>query len=272
MSTEQKPATTPTPPATHAAHATEAKHEPNALAQGLTNFWDNFKQGKLLSYPMMALILFVVAGVGVTWWIIRERRIAESARWADLDKRSTPSSLEEFAKANPNTIQAKLANLEIARLHLGQEGIDRMHAEPQIPGDPDSEKRAREIREAAVLNVEKARAEFQQCLSDFNHDPTIKVECLWSLAQAEAALVGIPKPGQLDQRRGDPAKAVEWYDKVAEAASDTPLGKQAKKMADTLRNQNTAQQVATLQASVFSLSPGLPDFTPKSPSPFAPPK
>jgi hypothetical protein len=226
----------------------------------------------------MALILFLVAAVGVTWWIIREKRIAESARWVAWDRSVTAAQLEEFEKANPNTIQAKLAKLEIARLHLGQEGIERMSAEAQIPGDPESERRAREAREAGVLSVEKARQEFEQLADEFKDDPVIRVECLWSRAKAEAVLVGIPKAGQAErpsvapvgpalERRGDPAKAVEWLDKVSEAAPDTPIGKDAKKLADTLRNQNTAQQVATLQASVFRLSPALPEFEPKSPPP-----
>jgi hypothetical protein len=260
MSTEQKPATP----------ATETKHEPNALATGLTSGWERFKQGKLISYPLMALILFLVAGVGVGIWVWRERARAESARWTDWDKRSSVASLEEFAKANPGTIQAKLANLDVARRHLGPEGIDRMHVEAQIPGDPESERRAKETRDAALRNIELSREEFEKALGDFAHDPVISVECMWSRAKAEAVLVGIPREGQVEQRRGDPAKAVEWLKKTAEAAPDTPVGKDAKKLADALSNQNTAQQVATLQASVLRASPTLPGFEPKAPG--APPK
>jgi len=70
----------------------------------------------------------------------------------------------------------------------------------------------------------------------------------------------MPKEGQLEQRRGDPKKAVEWLGKGAQAAPDTDWGKDAKKLADTLRNQNTEQQVVTLQAMVYDLTPSLPGF------------
>jgi hypothetical protein len=260
MSTEQKPAT-PTPP------APQPKPEPNALAGGLSDAWDKFRSGQLLSYPMMAVLLLVVAGVGGGWWFLHERGKATSARWTGLETKSSVADLEEYAKANPNTIQARLANLEIARIHLGPEGIDRMfvRATDFQQADPlEAEKKSREMRDAAVANVEKAREEFAKLADDFKDDPVIKVECLYACAKAEAVLVGIPKAGQVTERRGDPKKAVEWLDKVADAAPDTEWGKSSKKLADVLRNQNTEQQVATLQASLFDVSPSLPSF-PKTP-------
>src|ERR1700761_3978209 len=119
MSTEQQP-----PPP---APASKSELEPNALAASLNTGWEQFKQGKLVSYPMMALILVVVAGIGVTWWIVHERRKAESLKWFELDTQTTPAGLEEFAKKYPNTIQAKLADLEVARMQLA-EGIERLTA------------------------------------------------------------------------------------------------------------------------------------------------
>ena len=106
MSTEQKP-------------ATEPKAEPNALAATISASWEQFKQGKLLSYPMMAVVLLLIAGIGITVYIVGEKRKAESAKWTDLDSRYSYSikSLEEFAEKPENAggIQAKLATLEIAR-------------------------------------------------------------------------------------------------------------------------------------------------------------
>ncbi|MBN9120066.1 MAG: hypothetical protein J0I06_13030 [Planctomycetes bacterium] len=263
MSTEQQqpPASgAPTAPNTvqgpHAAHATEPKADPNALARALTDGWDKFKQGKLVSYPMMAILLLVVTAVGLTWWIVHSRRAEQSARWTELDGLSTPAALEEYAKKYPDTVQAKLANLEIARTLLGPEGIERLTATDA------------NARKTAVANVEKARESFTKLVDDFKDDPVIRVECMLACAKAEAVLVGMPKEGQVIdplnpkaiESRGDPKKAVEWLDKVAEAAPDTDWGKDAKKLADTLRNQNTEQQVLTLQGSVYNLSPSLPGF------------
>lgn len=259
MSTEQQPTAAatpapaappaPTPPAVpHATNPTAPKAEPNALAQALTDGWDKFKQGQLISYPLMALVLLLVTGVGVTWWIMREKRIAESAKWAELDASNSPAALDEFAKKYPDTRQARIANLELARAQLGADGIDKLTATNA------------DARKAAVANVEKAREAFAKLVDDFKDDPVIKVECMLALAKAEAVLVGMPKEGQLEQFRGDPKKAIEWLDKVAEAAPDTDWGKDAKKLSDALKNQNTEQQVRTLQTMVYDVSPALPGF------------
>jgi hypothetical protein len=258
MSTEQKPAPT--------QNATESKTEPNALASGLTKGWEKFKQGKLISYPFMALILFIVTAIGVGWWIINERRKANALLWIQLDGLAAVNDLEEFSKlpGNANTMQAKIANLEIARLHLGPEGIEKM-AVRDLPTSLDESGGAGNVRAKAIANVEKAREEFAKLVDDFKDDPVIRVECMYACAKAEAVLVGIPKPGQIEQRRGDPAKAIEWLDRVAEAAPDTEWGKSSKKLADVLRNQNTKEQVETLQATLFELEPTLRGPSPKMP-------
>jgi hypothetical protein len=277
MSTEQKP-----------SPVTAPTGEPTALASGLAGGWDKFKQGKVISFPVMALILILVTAVGVGLWIRAERAKAEAAKWTELDGLSTVAALEEFAKKNPDTIQAKIANLEIARIHLGPDGIDKMLArDSDNRANPDEARMAREARAAGVANVEKAREEFAKLVDQFalKDDPAIHVECLFACAKAEAVLVGIPKDGQPDQlrdptkiveataRRGDPARAIEWLDRVTAAAPDTDWGKSAKSLADVLRNQNFREQVQTLQANLFDTSPALPNFRPdkKDGFPDAPP-
>jgi hypothetical protein len=263
MSTEQKPPPAPTP--APAKDATQPKAEPNALAAWLSNAWTRFKQGKLIGYPMMALVLVLVAAIGVGWWILRERGKAEAGRWIERDGIVSVADLDKFAEKHPNSIHAKLAKLEIARIHIGPEGMDQLFVTGD-PFNPEVARRAREMRTTAVANVEKAREEFAKLADEFKNDPVIRVECMLACAKAEAILVGIPKEGKapnpLDPKpltpgdsRGDPLKAVEWLDKVAKEAPDTDWGKDAQKLADTLRNQNTQQQVATLQASLFELAP-----------------
>ncbi len=87
---------------------------------------------------------------------------------------------------------------------------------------------------------------------------------MMACAKAEAALVGMLKDGTLDQYYGDPAKVLEWLDKVAEAAPETDWGKDAKKLADDLRNMNTKQQVIDVQRMVY-LMPTLSPSGPKMP-------
>lgn len=260
MSTEQQtpPAAPAQPPAPAAGAkplgAQEPKGEANALAAAIGGAWDRFKQGKLLSYSTMALLLVVTAAVGVGWWIVFERRKGESAKWVALDTTTGIKGLEEFAGANPNTIQARLASLEIARTQLGPEGIDQL---ANVAG-----------RKSAVESIEKAREAFGKLLDEFKSDPVIRVQCLVALAKAESALVGMPKEGTLSEFRGDPKRAIELLDQVADAAGETPWGKDAKKLADVLRNQNTQEQLQTLQRSLYDATPklpGTPDLGPIAP-------
>ncbi len=247
MSTEQQPPTTELP-------KTEPKAEPNALATTLTGGWEQFKQGQLISYKLMALILLVVAGIGTWVYISRSNQKTDSARWTEWDSLASVSSAEEFAKKNPNTSQARLAMLDVARTQLGPDGIDRFAA-------PDPK-----VRKTAVENVEKARESFTKLVDEFKDDPLLRMMCLLGCAKAESALVGMLKDDTLDQYLGDPKKAIEWLDKVAETAPDTDWGKDSKKLADTLRNQNTQQQVRDLQRSVYLIpTPSFPGFDPKMP-------
>ena len=195
--------------------------------------------------------------IGTAWWIIHAKRVAAASLWVELDGLNTPSSLEEFAKKNPNTTPAKIADLEVARIQLEPEGIDRLTVDR-----PD-------IRKAAIDSVIKACDSFAKLTDEFKDDLVIKVVCLMGSAKAEAALVGMLKDGTIDQYYGDPAKAIEWLDKVTEAAPDTDWGKDAKKLADSLRNMNTKQQVIEVQRSVYimpTLGPKMPfDPTGKMP-------
>ena len=268
MSTEQKPAPTPPAPPAPAPAAPVAKHEPkaepNALAQSLAGRWEKFKQGKLLSYPMMALILVVVAGVGVAIYISRSNSKTESALWVEWDAamQGPVSGMDEFAEKHPNTPQGRTMAFQSAVIRLSLEGMD-LFAAPNA-----------DVRKKAVESVEKARTAFIKLADDFKDDPTARVQCLHGAAKAEAALVGMPKDGQtLDplnpkpiENRGDPKKAIELLDKVAEAAPDTDLGKEDKKLADALRNLNTQDQVIKIQAAAYTIeAPLLPGFNPKMP-------
>jgi tetratricopeptide (TPR) repeat protein len=226
MSTEQKPAST----------------DQNALASGLTSAWTRFKQGKLLSYPMMALILLVVTGIGFGWWLISEGSKEKSAKWTEWDKEVGQSgsiaSIKEYAEKNPGTTQGKLANLEIARLQLDREGIQQLNN----PFNPVA-------RAAGFDSIEKAREGFEKSADDFKDDKVLYPECLYGRAVAEAVLIGELKPGQLEKFRGDPDKAIELLDKVVAFDPDNEWGKNAKKLADLLRTNRA--DVFELQKTVY---------------------
>lgn len=232
MSTEQKPT------------------EPNALASGLGRTWTNFKQGKLVSYKVMAVVLLVAAAIGLWWYITAERKKAASKVWLEFDEANTVEKLEELAKKDPNAVAARLAKLSVARARLGPEGIDLLGS-----SRPDGYQRA-------VENIEKAREEFTQLLDQFKDDPVFKAECLLGLAKAEAVLVGVPtKPGQLTEFKGQVPKLIEYLDQLsAAAAPDTPWATASKKLADDLRKDPGS--FTRVQRELVIPAPALPKFDP----------
>lgn len=237
--------------------STEQKDiEQNALASRLSRSWASFKQGKLVGYKWMAIILLVVTALVLWWYISHERKKANSARWVALDAANTPAALEEVTANNPDTIQGRLARLQLARNQLGEAGIDQLSA------------LGAEQQKKAVENIEKARTEFTALREEFKDDPVLKAECILGQAKAEAALVAVPtKPDQLTEFKGNIDKAIEYLDQLSEAAApNTPWAIDSKKMADRLRGKDRGEFI-NLMRGVFEL-PGA--SLPKSPGPLGP--
>jgi hypothetical protein len=204
--------------------------------------WTNLRQGKLIGYKWMAVILLLVTALGLWWYISHERKKSNSSRWVALDEASTPAALEEVASADPTAIQGKIARLQLARNQLGEAGIDQL-----MSIQPEQQKKA-------VDNIEKARTAFGELLGEFKDDPVFKAECLLGLAKAEAALVAVPtKPDQLTEFKGSVEKVIEYLDQLsAAAAPDTPWATDSKKMADRLRGKDRDEFVR-LMRDVFEL-------------------
>jgi len=246
--------------------STEQKDQ-NALAAKLSSFWADFRQGKVIGYKWMAIILIVVAAIGVTWYILSERSSAASQRWVEVAEANSREKQEEISQRYPGTIQDRLARLQIARqlLHDGTLSIvapDSFSSPDISPQDRD--KRAAKARETSVANVEEAREMFRKLLDEFKDDPVYKAQCLLALAKAEAALVAVPaSPGQLLEFKGKIPVVVEYLDRLSEAAApDTPWATDSKKLADQLRNEQSpsADEFRRIQRSLFDFRPIGTDF------------
>jgi hypothetical protein len=244
--------------------------EHNALASRLSRTWTSFKQGKLISYKVMAIVLILGAGLGLWWYLSVKGRETTSKMWVDFDDAFSIGKLEEIAKQGDKNPTSRLAELLIARGQLGPEGIEQLSSiQP-------------EVRQKAVGNVEKAREAFGKLLDQFKDDPVFKAECLLGLAKAEAALVAVPvKQDQptgsgpialTTEFRGKVPKVVEYLDKLTEAAApNTPWANQSKKLADELRNETSpgSAEFVRVQRSLFEFhSPFTP--TPKGGTPGGP--
>jgi len=237
--------------------AEQKETEQNALATSLTGAWSNFKQGKLISYKLMALLLILVVGLGLWAYISSERRKTTSKQWFEFLEASSLEKLGELEKKYPKSNVGHVSEIVIARSLLGQEGIDQLNANTA------------EKRQKAIENVETARKEFERLLPLFEKDPVFKAECLMGLAKSEAALVGIPvKPDNLTEYRGKVSKVVEYLDRLSEAAApDTPWATDSKKLADALRSEQaqTSADFVRVQRALTVTTPLMPELDPHGP-------
>ena len=235
--------------------STEQKDlESNALAARLGRGWEKFKQGKLISYPMMAVLLLVVTGLGLWWWIARERVKEASKTWVELEGANTVSALEEYAKSHPNSKAGRVARLDEARYRLGPEGIDLLASR-----DP-------RTHDSAVENIERARAMFEDLAGELKDDPVLRAECYLGCAKAEEALIGISRKDNPLEFRGSPDRLVEWLNKLAEAAPDTPWAEDARKLAAAVKDNtnNTRNELINVQSGLAKL-PASPTLGPLPP-------
>jgi hypothetical protein len=240
--------------------STEQKDlEQNALAARLSRGWERFKQGKLISYPMMAVLLVAVTGLGLYFWISSERKKAASALWTEMESLTTVSALEEFADKHADKPVARIARLHIARTLLGPEGIEALAA--RVP----------ETRKKAVENVVKAQGMLEKLADEFKDDPVLRGQCLLGAARAEEALIGVSREGKPDEFYGSIDRLVERLQKLAEAAPGTPWGEDAKKRAEALKNDRAARDELTrVQVALYTLPTG-PTLPPLDPNPFGGP-
>lgn len=239
--------------------AEQKETEQNALATTLTDGWTNFKQGRLISYRLMALLLILCVALGVWWYISAERGKNTSKQWLAFDEARSVDALDKFEKQYPNTPAGKVAEVVIARSTLGTDGIDMLNS-PKA-----------ETRQKAVENIETARKEFERLLPLFEKDPVFKAECLLGLAKAEAALVGVPVKTDAPtgpnpvaptrDARGKVETVIKYLDELAAvAAPDTPWATESKKLADTLRANPS--KFVDVQQALTTQEPRLPDADP----------
>jgi len=231
--------------------------EQNALASRLGGAWTKFKQGKLISYKMMAILLLLVAGLSLWWYIAADRRKNTSKVWMAFDEASSPAKIDEFVQAHPNTPAARWLEKGKASSQLGAEGIELLA----------NDRSTADQRQKAVENIEKAREAFGKLLDQFKDDPLGKAECLNALVHAEAQLVGVPvSPTQLTEYKGQVPKLIEYLDRLSEAAApETAWATDSKKYADLLR-KDPSEYVRVQRALTSTRGPSFPTGTdPHSP-------
>ncbi|MBX9579653.1 MAG: hypothetical protein K2X87_05030, partial [Gemmataceae bacterium] len=237
----------------------EKELETNSLADWLGRTWTRFKQGKLISYPVMALLLLLVAGVILFVYIRSAQASAESQAWVALEGANTDGALEDLARRYPDSTVGRVAEFHRARNLLGPEGIDRLVTRDEAE------------RKKALANIDTARDQMTKLAEAFgDREPALRAECYLGLVKAEAALIGINKAGASDEYRGSVDRLTEYLDKLAKAAEGTPWGDEAAKLSEKLRaaDPKAREELVAVQRSLYNtaLLPGPPGTGPLPPA------
>lgn len=225
----------------------------NEIAERLGHGWQQFRQGKIISYPVMAGILLLITAIGIYFYIRSEGKAADSKKWTELEEANSIDALEKYAKQYSNTVPGKVAELHMARYLLGPDGIESLSA------------RDEGRRRKAVENIEKARGMFEKLADDLKDYPIFKAQCYLGCAKAEEALIGYSKEGKGDEFRGSVDKLIDWLNKLAETAPDTPWGKDARTLADDLKNPAKRHELEETQKKLYTMPTLIPGGDPRSP-------
>ena len=203
----------------------EHRHEleRNELAVSVQTLVEKAKAGKLVSPRVLGIVVVAILVLGLWWYLASSGQSAASQQWKELDRVTSRTELEEYAKANANTPPGRIARLQFARIKMGPDGLAKLK---QRTGD---------VRDKGIGAIEEAKAEFVALAAEFKSDPTLQAQCLEMAATGELALVGIPKAPGSTEYRGSVDVAIAHLKTIAQTVGeDSAAGKAALEQAADL--------------------------------------
>lgn len=203
-----------------AAH--EAQLERNDLNAWFTKNWDRLKSGDLISRRFAIFAVAVGAILGLAYYLLSGSLDKNVAAWKSLENTASLEGLDDFSKSDPESTPSKVARLQKARQLIGPRGLMLMNNNI----DP-------AVRAKAVKSVEEARELFAKLADEFKGDLTMACQAIEGAAQAELALVGIPKESSATEMLGSVEKAIELYKRYEKIAGPA-AGEPAKLIAEEL--------------------------------------
>ncbi len=236
--------------------------------------WDKLKAGKIGNPKWLALIVGLGL-IGFGWWYFaRSSKQADSALWFQYDTSLSPESLKTFVElpANADTDAARLGRRNLAK--------DKLAVALRGLNDP-AARRADKLK--AVTAIEEARDELAKLADQIKRDRTSKAGCFLDAAEAEKALIGVPKEGatgvMVDARtngRGQVERVAELTRKAAAVIGDkTDAGQKLLAEADRLeKEKDDLYKVGGVLHAAFNeadpeerkpISPPLDGITPAPP-------
>lgn len=210
------------------------KDDQSPVLVWLLSTWEKLKAGQVGNPKWIALVVGIAA-VAVGWWYFaRSSKKADSALWYQYDTSLSTDDLKKFADlpVNADTDAARLARRNLARAKLA-DGLRALN-------EPTS-RRADKLK--GVRSIEEARDELAKLADEFKRDKTSKAGCYLDAAEAEKALVGVPKENATESvvlnakanGRGQVERVAELTRKAAEVIGDkTDAGQKLLAEADRL--------------------------------------
>ncbi|MCZ2340977.1 MAG: hypothetical protein LC104_04175 [Bacteroidales bacterium] len=238
-----------------------------AVTEGISEFWSDLKFWIGRNRRACGIVLGVILLFALYLFWSGQSQQGNSRLWADLEQTTAPEVYQSFADANGNTIAGKIARMELARSQFGPNGIAQLST------------RNAEARKKGIENLEKARAAFLALADEFPKDLTMRAEALRLAAEAELALVGIPKADKPQEYRGSVQETVKIYNRLVEVVGESStVGAWAKKRATDLkaREADVLKVAVTLNdlmtpPPVSDIQPPTNPLTPSGPTGAKPP-
>jgi hypothetical protein len=231
----------------------EHRHElqTNALANQLGKLVDKVKTAPQ-SNTTVVYVVIVLAVVLAGAWYFSSRSSGWSELWVKLDGENDVRVLDTIASGSPGTMPGRVARFQKARLllHTGLRslfGVDRSRA---------------------IQNLEDARQLFTNLAPECAKESLLVQEAMLGAAQAEEALIGIPKEDKSGDR-GTLERATELYVNLAEKYPDSMYGASAAKHVAELKTSgpNIEKFYKDLNAMVDAKKKRAPDATDLPPLP-----
>lgn len=226
------------------------KDDPSPVLIWLQNFWVRLKTGQIGNPKWIAMILGIALIGGAWWFFTYASKKGDSARWVQSDTSLTQDLLKGLTedKTLADTAIGRIAKLNLSRAKLAS-GLRDLTATKLAD------------RQKAATNLEEVRDELTKLADEFKSDRTLKTTCLLAAADAETALIGVPKAGVqmvgLDAKqngRGQVDRVVELKKKAAEAIGDkTEAGTKLMSEADKLaKGADKVYEVAGILNAAFN--------------------
>jgi hypothetical protein len=197
-------------------------------------------------YYLVGILAVIAIVVGFYYYFAAEKKRARDAILLQLATADNAEKLRAGMEDHRGTVYGSLFKLHFARHQLRNEGL------PKLGTDNST------ARLQAANSVDDARKYYLELTTEFKEkdDPALLQEAWLGAAEAEEALVGLPRPEPNQAEfRGNVDKALEYYDHGTAILPDTEFTKRYKTKAEKIK-ANKAKFVAD-QKEIYKPTPSL---------------